>query len=292
MPIHIGLAGWGDHDRLYVPGAKAGSKLRQYAKHFPVVEVDSTFYAIQSQERFIKWLEDTPATLHFVVKAYQGMTGHQRGPTIPAQEINEMYAAFRHMLEPVMETGRLTAALFQYPPWFDCTQENVRVLRETKARMSGIPCALEFRHQSWFSDEYREKTLAFMEREQWLHSICDEPQAGIGSVPTVLRATDTQATIVRFHGRNVSGWNQASAPNWREVRYLYRYSDEELLDWANKLKQLEQQTEHVHVIFNNNSGGDAAENAKRLMELLGLTRPDGGDPNEPSPPVVEQLDLF
>ncbi|MDQ8739376.1 DUF72 domain-containing protein [Paenibacillus sp. LHD-38] len=292
MPIHIGLAGWGDHDQLYISVAKAGSKLRQYAKHFPLVEVDSTFYAIQSKERFAKWLEDTPENLHFVVKAYQGMTGHQRGPSIPATETNEMFAAFREMLEPVIAAGRLTAALFQYPPWFDCTQANVRMLRETKARMDGITCALEFRHQSWFTEEYREKTLAFMEREQWIHSVCDEPQAGVGSIPTVLKATDAEATIVRFHGRNVSGWNQASAPNWREVRYLYRYSEAELLDWADKLRLLEQQSKHVYVIFNNNSGGDAAGNAKRLMELLGLTRPDGGSPNEPPAPVVEQLDLF
>lgn len=290
--ISIGLAGWGDHDQLYVPVSKAGSKLRQYAKHFPVVEVDSTFYAIQSKERFSKWLADTPESLHFVVKAYQGMTGHQRGPTVPASETNEMFGAFRQMLEPVMETGRLTAALFQYPPWFDCTAANVRILRETKARMNGIPCALEFRHQSWFTQEYCEKTLDFMRQEQWMHSVCDEPQAGIGSIPIVLTATNAQSTIVRFHGRNVSGWNQASAPNWREVRYLYRYSEEELQDWANKLRLLEQQSEHIYVIFNNNSGGNAADNAKRMMEILGLTRPNGESPNEPPPPIIEQLDLF
>lgn len=292
MPIHIGLAGWGDHDQLYVPVSKAGSKLRQYANHFPVVEVDSTFYAIQSPERFSKWLDDTPQTLHFVVKAYQGMTGHQRGPTVPATETNEMFAAFRKMLEPVIEAGRLPVALFQYPPWFDCTQSNVRILRETKLRMKGIPCALEFRHQSWFTQQYREKTLDFMKQEQWIHSVCDEPQAGVGSIPIVLEATDSLATIVRFHGRNVSGWNQASAPNWREVRYLYRYSDAELEEWAEKLKVLEQQSEHVYDIFNNNSGGDAADNAKRMMELLGLARPNGESPNEPPAPVVEQLDLF
>lgn len=292
MPIHIGLAGWGDHDRLYASGSRAGSKLRQYAKHFPLVEVDSTFYAIQTKERFSKWLDDTPESLHFVVKAYQGMTGHQRGAAVIAAELDQMFAAFREMLVPVMAAGRLTAALFQYPPWFDCTQDNVRMIRETKARMKGIPCALEFRHQSWFMEEFREKTLAFMEREQWMHSVCDEPQAGMGSVPTVLKATDTLATIVRFHGRNVSGWNQGGASNWREVRYLYRYSEEELRDWAEKLKLLQRQSKHIYIIFNNNSGGDAADNAKRMMELLGLTRPDGRSPNEPSQPVFEQLDLF
>lgn len=292
MPIHIGLAGWGDHDQLYTSGARAGSKLRQYANHFPVVEVDSTFYAIQSKERFLKWVEETSSSLHFVVKAYQGMTGHQRGAVVKPDQMNEMYAAFREMLEPAMEAGRLKAALFQYPPWFDCTRDNVRLLRETKLRMQGIPCALEFRHQSWFTAEFREKTVAFMEQEQWIHSVCDEPQAGLGSIPTVLQVTDPGVTIVRFHGRNAAGWNQGSAPNWREVRYLYRYSEEELREWVNKLQQLQQESEHICVIFNNNSGGDAADNAKQLMKMLSLTRPDGGSPIEPPPPVIEQLDLF
>ncbi|MFF2483055.1 DUF72 domain-containing protein [Paenibacillus sp. NPDC058071] len=297
MPIEIGLAGWGDQDRLYGPGVKAKDKLREYAKHFPLVEVDSSFYAIQPKERFEKWTAETPDSLHFIVKAYQGMTGHQRGPAAAKeQETEAMFAAFRESIEPARQAGRLAAALFQYPPWFDCTRENVGILREARRLMDGVPCALEFRHQSWFLPEYREKTLAFMKAEGWIHSVCDEPQVGLGSVPTVLQATDSEMTMVRFHGRHAAGWNQSGAPNWRDVRYLYRYSGDELRDWKDMLQQLEQQSRRVCVVFNNNSGGDAADNAKEMMALLGLSRPDGGDPlepkEEPKPPAYEQLDLF
>ncbi|MER7682000.1 hypothetical protein, partial [Streptomyces sp. NPDC096934] len=31
--------------------------------------------------------------------------------------------------------------------------------RECKAKMKDIPCALEFRHQSWFNNQFKEKTL-------------------------------------------------------------------------------------------------------------------------------------
>lgn len=296
MPIHIGLAGWGDHDQLYTPGVKAKDRLQHYAKHFPVVEVDSTFYAIQSKERFAKWTEETPASLHFVVKAYQGMTGHQRGAAAQSNDPAKMFEAFRESLEPVIDAGRLKAALFQYPPWFDCTRENVRLLREARLRMEGIPCALEFRHQSWFTEEFSSRTLDFMMQENWIHSICDEPQAGVGSVPTVLQATNEQMSIVRMHGRNVSGWNQSSAPNWREVRYLYHYSKDELQEWADRLAELQKQSKDVCVIFNNNSGGHAAGNAKELMGMLELQGPDGLPPLplyvEPIKPDVEQLDLF
>lgn len=279
--ILVGLAGWGDHDELYPKGASTKDKLRQYSTHYPIVEVDSTFYAIQSAKRFARWEEETPASFQFIVKAYQGMTGHQRG-SINEENMTAMYKAFRESLKPLIEAGKLTAALFQYPPWFDCTRENVRVLRETKQRMAGIPCALEFRHQSWFAADYKEKTLAFMEEENWIHSICDEPQAGLGSVPTVLYATHQEITMVRMHGRNVAGWSQASAPNWREVRYLYKYNNDELQQWKDQLQQLQEKTKQVCVIFNNNSGGDAAGNAKQLMKLLGLDTPE----------IPQQLDLF
>lgn len=292
MSIHIGLTGWGDHDSLYPDGTKPGDKLNVYGGHFSVVEVDSTFYAIQSQERFASWVNGTPASLRFVVKAYQGMTGHQRGSAAEANDPDAMAEAFRRMLEPAMESGRLTAALFQYPPWFDCVNLNVKQLREMKRRMEGIPCALEFRHQSWFENGMKERTLEFMREEGWIHSICDEPQAGVGSIPTVLEATSRDTSIVRFHGRNAANWNNGGGPNWREVRYLYHYSDEELSEWKGKLELLEEQSRDIAVIFNNNSGGHAAGNAKTMMTLLGQQRPDGREPFYSPPPGPEQLELF
>lgn len=75
---------------------------------------------------------------------------------------------------------------------------------------------------------------------------------------------------MRFHGRNASGWHQSGAPNWREVRYLYRYNEEELSEWKERLDQLEKQSQEICVVFNNNSGGDAAANAKQLMTMLGM----------------------
>ncbi|GAA3410314.1 DUF72 domain-containing protein [Paenibacillus hodogayensis] len=282
--IRIGLTGWGDHDALYKPGTGAPDKLRQYAKTFPIVEIDSSFYAIQPERNYEKWAQETPAAFGFVVKAYQGLTGHQRGKPV-SESMEATFAAFAASIRPLREAGKLAAVLFQYPPWFDCTRKHVEELRTAKERMGDVPLALEFRHQSWFEGDMRERTLGYMEREGWAHSICDEPQAGPGSVPIVAVPTHPELTIVRFHGRNAEGWHSSGQPNWREVRYLYRYNREELAEWADRLRQLESQTKQVFVVFNNNSGGDAAANALQLAELLGL-----GYPELPSPPV--QLDLF
>lgn len=279
--IQVGLAGWGDHDTLYPPGTAAKDKLRTYGTQFGIVEMDSSFYAVQPKERMARYTEETPEGFGFIVKAYQGITGHLRGKPYYEND-DDMYQAFRESLEPVMQAGKLTAALLQYPPWFDCTKDNVRILRETKRRMEGFPCALEFRHQSWFAPEFREKTLAFMREEGWIHSVCDEPQAGAGSIPTVLETTTRDFTLVRMHGRNVGGWNQSGAANWREVRYLYDYSLEELEEWKDRIVQLLRQTAKIGIIFNNNSGGHAANNAKQLMRMLDL----------PVTEIPRQLDLF
>lgn len=291
--IRIGLTGWGDHDDLYPPGLKANSKLAVYSSYFPVVEVDSSFYAVQPTERMARWTADTPDSFSFLVKAYQGMTGHTRGKQPYFKTTEEMYTALHQSIEPMRKAGKLKAVLFQYPPWFDCTRENVLLLRDTKKRMGDVPSVLEFRNQSWFTPDFRERTLDFMRTEGWIHSVCDEPQAGPGSIPIVPQATDSSLTVVRFHGRNVSGWNQSGAPNWREVRYLYRYDEGELLEWKQIITGLARQSEEVCVIFNNNSAGDAAANAQQLMTMMDMQPkpfpPRRPDKEEDEP---EQLNLF
>ncbi|MCJ8009433.1 DUF72 domain-containing protein [Lederbergia wuyishanensis] len=267
--IYIGVTGWGDHDTLYRNGIAARDKLKEYAAHFPTVEVDASFYAIQPEKNTTKWVQDTPEGFRFVVKAYQGMTGHQRGE-IPFASKEEMFDAFLLSSQPFVKSGKLAMVLFQFPPWFDCTKENVAYLRYCREKMHDIPVALEFRNQTWFYPQYKESTLRFMEEEGWIHSICDEPQAGLGSVPTILHSTNKEKTLIRLHGRNVAAWMKPNGNNWREVRYLYRYNKEELLEWKKWIVQLQKETKDIYVLFNNNSGGDAADNAKQFIELLGI----------------------
>lgn len=77
--IVVGLTGWGDHPSLYSGVTTSKDKLFDYTGHFLAVEVDTSFYAIPSKENVRKWCENTPENFRFIVKAYQGMTGHLRG---------------------------------------------------------------------------------------------------------------------------------------------------------------------------------------------------------------------
>ncbi len=263
--IYIGLTGWGDHHSLY-EGTGAQAKLQTYASYFPIVELDSSFYAVLSSKTIEKWVDSTPSSFQFIVKAYQAMTGHQRGWE-PFATKEELFAAFHESVQPLVREKKLAMVLCQFPPWFDCKKEHVQWLRYVKQQLEPLPVALEFRHQSWFAKPYRDKTLQFMREEGWIHTICDEPQAGSGSIPTVLNPTSTK-TLVRMHGRNVHGWNDPGNGSWRDVRYLYKYNEAELGEWCRNIHQLKEKTENIYVIFNNNSGGDAATNALQLIDLL------------------------
>ncbi|WMT40715.1 DUF72 domain-containing protein [Paenibacillus sp. D2_2] len=281
--ITIGLVGWGDQDDLYSFGTLASRRLSMYARHFSIVEVDSSFYAVLNPDTYRRWLAETPAHFSFFLKAFQGMTGHSRGK-MNYSGPGEMFQAYLDSIRPVAEAGRLKAILFQFPPWFDCCQEHVRQLRAIRKWMGSLPLAIEFRHQSWYAPEHQEGTIAFLREQGWIHTICDEPQVGQGSVPAVLVPTDPDLTFIRLHGRNAEGWAQSGAENWREVRNLYRYSRDELLEWQGKLTEIQALgTKEICMIFNNNSGGDAAINAIEMMTILGQETAE-------LPP--QQLDLF
>ncbi|KAB7707005.1 DUF72 domain-containing protein [Bacillus aerolatus] len=268
--LYVGVTGWGDHNTLYKSGIASRDKLKEYGAHFPAVEVDASFYAVQPLRNMQKWVDETPEGFQFIVKAYQGMTGHERGD-IPFETKEEMFEAFLQSLAPMTEAGKLAMVLFQFPPWFDCQRKNVEYLRYCKEQMGGVPLAVEFRHQSWYSAAFLEKTIDFLRKEKWIHTVCDEPQAGEGSVPIILQATDPEKTLVRLHGRNRQGWRKQGNKNWRDVRYLYRYNENELNQWVSFTKELQKQSRHVYVLFNNNSGGDAADNAKQFIDLSGVT---------------------
>ncbi|MBH8605000.1 DUF72 domain-containing protein [Thermoactinomyces sp. CICC 10522] len=268
-PVQVGLCGWGDHD-LYPPGTGSREKLAIYAGYFPVVEVDSTYHAIAPKERMERWAEETPESFRFVVKAYRELTGHGRTERAPVRSWTQLVEEMIESVMPMMKSGKLSMLLFQFPPWYDCSQKHVKYIRRVREAFRDFPVAIEFRNQSWFRAEFHDKTLQFLEREKLIHVICDEPQAGEGSVPVVLAVTNPEQVLIRFHGRNRSGWNNTGQPNWRDVRYAYRYSDQELEEWVGPIRELQKKAKNITILFNNNSQGDAKDSAMKMIGKLGL----------------------
>lgn len=302
--LRVGTCAWGDHEEFYPAGLKAADRLAYYARYFPIVEVDSTFYALQPRRNFQGWAEKTPPGFVFNVKAYGAMTRHHREPRPGEEDLREVFKRFAHAVEPLQESGKLRALHFQFPPWFTVRGENIEWLHLCRNFFPHNLLAVEFRHRSWFADPERTAaTLGLLRELQAAHVIVDEPQLGSGSIPQVMAATVRQLALVRFHGRNARTWyikGEKSAD-----RFDYLYSREELAGFIAPVRALADEVEEVHLLMNNNRANYAVRNALDLMDLLGLPVPqrdERGVPVDTSRPAgpggkrrpdgPEQLKLF
>jgi uncharacterized protein YecE (DUF72 family) len=281
--VLCGTCAWGDHENFYPKRIKQSERLIYYANYFPLVEVDSSFYAIPNPKHVERWAAQTPESFTFNMKAFKGMTGHER--SLSPTERMTFFPAFRQAIQPMVESGKLTAILFQFPPWFTLTKENVDYVRRCREFFSDLTVAVEFRHRSWFQDEnVTERTVALLRRERIVNTIVDEPQIGEGSIPHVPEVTDPSLAIFRFHGRNQDTWYLKDAKHAGE-RFRYKYSREELAEFLPEIAEIRQQAARVHVLMNNNFSNYAVQNAWDMMELLGqqVVR---------APLPTDQLELF
>ncbi|MBI3965154.1 MAG: DUF72 domain-containing protein [Chloroflexi bacterium] len=232
-----------------------------YARHFRVVEVDSTYYHMPSERNFALWVERTPKHFVFDVKAYRRLTQHDRGEEPTADDFDRFASALR----PVDEAGKLGCVLFQFPPWFKHAPENFDYIRECRDQMPDYQLAIEFRHGSWVSRANVDETLHFL-REEGLAYVCvDEPQFRGSTVPPLAEAT-ADLSVVRFHGRNYKNWFKRD--NTVEDRFCYLYTPDELAEWVPKIESLAQQAQQVHVLMNNCSSDYSVRNARDVEALL------------------------
>src|SRR6202522_4727653 len=79
--IRVGTAGWTDKSLIdsgwYPPDASNPEKrLKYYASQFPLVEVDSAYYALPSERRAEAWAARTPDGFTFNIKAFSLFTQH------------------------------------------------------------------------------------------------------------------------------------------------------------------------------------------------------------------------
>ncbi len=91
--IGVGTASWTDKSlidsgRFYPADAKsAEDRLRFYASKFPMVGVDSSYYAIPFAQTASLWAERTPRDFRFNVKAFRLFTGHPTSPDVLSKDV-------------------------------------------------------------------------------------------------------------------------------------------------------------------------------------------------------------
>ncbi len=280
--ILVGTCNWSDHLGFYPSGVKPGDRLAYYARFFPIVEVDSTFYALQNERNFARWADATPDDFVFNVKAYKALTLHERdaqGQTVPPTR--EMVERFSGSIEPLRAAGKLRALHFQFPPWFVASDRNRTYLSRVREMFPDDLLAVEFRHRSWLTPQEHDRTFAALRSLQIVYTIVDEPQGESNSVPPIVAVTNPALAIVRFHGRNQETWNKPGLKGSQE-RFNYRYTTDELRGWLPDVRATASETNAVYLLFNNNAGNHAVVNSLEMRDLL-------GQPHEtPEAPVVQQ----
>jgi uncharacterized protein YecE (DUF72 family) len=69
--------------KFYPPQASTPEgRLRFYATQFPLVEVDTSYYAIPPRPTAQAWADRTPGHFTFNVKAFRLFTGHATSPQV------------------------------------------------------------------------------------------------------------------------------------------------------------------------------------------------------------------
>jgi len=289
--IRVGTASWTDKTLIesgwYPPEADTPEqRLRFYARQFPLVEVDSTYYALPAERTAQFWAERTPAGFTFNVKAFSlftqhptpvralpadlreaaGQSGKERvylkdvDPAVTDQAWDRFLAA----LEPLRSAGKLGAILLQFPPWFPISRARKDYILACAARVAPDRVCVEFRNRTWMTEDNQAETLEFLASHRVPYVCVDMPQGYPSSIPPVLAATSDLA-VVRMHGHS-DKWDSKDIYQ----RFGYEYSAGEMDEWAPKIRDLAGRAETTQVLFNNCYRNYAQVNARELADRLGI----------------------
>lgn len=299
--ILVGTASWTDPSLIqskafYPRGCNSSeARLRYYATRFPMVEVNSSYYALPSATNAALWAERTPPTFVFHLKAFRFLTGHQTPVEAMPEQLrsafalkpgqknvyykdaspevrDEVWRLFEAGVQPLRAAAKLGALHFQFPPWMVLSRTAFEQVEDCRARLVDYTLSVEFRHASWFHPDHRQQTLAFERELQLAHVVVDEPLGFANSVPAVWEATNPALAIVRLHGRNAETWSARG--DAASDRFNYDYSDAELEGLVAPIRALARVVRRLVVVFNNNFQDQGQRNATTLIGLLGLDRDD------------------
>ena len=227
--------------------------LEFYARHFKILELNFSYYKMPNANQSEQMIAKSNGKLVFVVKAFRQMT-HE----ISELSRKELPPLFIEGIAPLIKSERLGGVLLQFPQGFHYVHKNRIYLKSLIESLSPCPLFVEFRQKEWLKESvYR--TL----RELGTGFVCvDEPPLPSLIPPVIINTSN--AGYVRFHGRNKKNWYGTDSRS----RYDYLYSENELVEWVPKIKELAERTKKIFVFFNNHAKAQAVTNAKMLINLL------------------------
>ena len=238
---------------VYPENTKSADYLCCYSKIFPVVELNYTYYGMPKASSLEKMLIDAGENLRFTIKAVNTLT-HKIEPDKWKDEAK----IYREAITPMLEAKRLDAVLFQFPYSFKYIENNRTYIDELLDFFNGVPAAVEFRKDDWFTEKI------FNNFKNRSVTLVDVDLPDLPKLPSKLAVQTSPLVYIRLHGRRKTWWDDNET-----TRYDYFYSESELLEWAERIKNISVNADRTLVFFNNVPRGQAVENAKTLEKILG-----------------------
>jgi len=236
--IRVGVAGWSVSRFLAHRFPPDGSHLERYARTFPCVEINSSFYRHHSQATYARWAAATPPRFMFAVKLFQVVT-HELALRGTRQLV-------RQFLDETAGLGRKRGpVLVQLPPSLIFESRVAgRFFEMVRERYEG-PLVCEPRHASWFAPA----ASTMLTRHQIARVAADPACAPGGDQP----AGWAGLSYFRLHGSPRMYWSRY---DMAYIETLARTLDAAPTD------------RETWCIFDNTALGAAVENAWELLSVL------------------------
>jgi uncharacterized protein YecE (DUF72 family) len=288
--ILVGTASWSDPgfvERWYPKKMPAGERLRWYAHHFELVEVNSTFYSVPETRMVERWCAVTPGDFTFDVKLHQLFSFHStpakllppdlqrraemdpKGKVKSTPDLREaLLEIFLRSVSIIRNAEKLGVLLLQLSPAFSPRKHQLSELEPLIETLSGYDVAIEFRNRNWAVGDQLDSTIDFVQKHRAIFVNVDAPASDHFTVmpSDVDEVTDPKAAYLRLHGRNAKAYVTGKTV---AARFDYDYSDKEIAEVADRSRKLAQEARELHVIFNNNNLDYAPRAALRLRKALG-----------------------
>ena len=260
--IRIGTCAWSYEEwrgAFYPADLPPAQWLEFYARHFPAVEVDSTFYHVPAENAVRRWLEMTPAEFRFACKLPREIT-HVRRLHDCADELR----AFLHALEPL--APKLHVLLAQLPPSFAPREGRTALRKFLEQLPQDFRFAIEFRHPGW----HRPQIIRLLEK----HRVCwvwadTTPLNERNLAPFEFLPRTTDFLYLRLLGDYATKYDTDGGHVHRYGKLLWK-REAALDSWALKIERHSVDTRSAWIFMNNHFEGFAPESCQRLAQRLGF----------------------
>jgi uncharacterized protein YecE (DUF72 family) len=252
--------------------------MQQYLKKFSVMEHCNPYHRMNEPQSWVQWKGMVEKRdFIFTIKANQFLT-HTKLLEMDEDTAAHIDHFFRDRC--LLLGPHLGPVLIQLPPSFRLSSTHLDRIKAVAARIAptGVHCAVEFRHKSWFCEE----VYAVLRQVGWTLVVTHNED--VGESPHV--DTGTHVMYVRLHGavdRFVGDYGPVLIKKWAE----------QCLAFVNQNPA----ANHVFFFLNNNEsqvGGltsavvDATCLAESINALVsaGATPPAGPTPPPAKPPLA------